>query len=44
LIGIFIVPVSFYVVEWLRGEKREPATEPPVAEPEPPAVAGARGA
>ena len=44
LIGIFIVPVSFYVVEWLRGEKRESATVPPTAEPEPPAVVGAPGA
>src|SRR5262245_34564041 len=42
-IAIFIIPVSFYVVERLRGGKEEPAVAPPAAEPEPPAVAGATG-
>jgi multidrug efflux pump len=42
-IAIFIIPVSFYVVEKLRGEKEQPAAVPPAEEPEPPAVAGAHG-
>jgi HAE1 family hydrophobic/amphiphilic exporter-1 len=43
-IAIFIIPVSFYVVErWGRGGER-PAKEPPASEePETPAIAGVRG-
>ena len=42
-IAIFIIPVSFYVVERVRGGGREPAGESP-AEPEPAAAAGGRRA
>ena len=41
-IAIFIIPVSFYVVERLRGGREEEAEkQPPPVEREPPAVAGA---
>jgi len=41
-IAIFIIPVSFYVVErWGRGGEK-PAREPPVEEPEKPAIASVR--
>ena len=43
-IAIFIIPVSFYVVERLRGGGKETAEkEPPAAEPEVTAVAGVGG-
>jgi HAE1 family hydrophobic/amphiphilic exporter-1 len=45
LIGIFVIPVSFYVVERLRGGEREPSPEPSGAAEEPaPAAARRRGA
>lgn len=41
---VTIIPVSFYVVERLRGGREaEAEKQPPSVEPEPPAVAGARG-
>jgi multidrug efflux pump len=48
LIGIFVIPVSFYVVERLRGGGKEtpaetPAEAPAGAEERPPSVAGGRG-
>jgi HAE1 family hydrophobic/amphiphilic exporter-1 len=45
LIGIFVIPVSYYVVERLRGSGKEEAAEATAAsEKPPPAVAGGRGA
>ena len=42
LIAIFIIPVSFYVVEqWGRGGEK-PAKQPPAEEPEKPAIASVR--
>ena len=42
LIAIFIIPVSFYVVEqWGRGGGK-PAKEPPAEEPEKPAIVSVR--
>jgi hydrophobic/amphiphilic exporter-1 (mainly G- bacteria), HAE1 family len=42
VIAIFLVPVSFYIVERLRGTKADVVPEP-AATTEPPAVAGVRG-